>query len=225
MNKKILIGMILTTSMSLPAFAAGSAAIRAKYTEYLDKSVKPAIFGKADAKGLAGVAKSIANDKLFQRLNLDGTTKANLNQALTGKSSIVETRLENLTALAAAREFAKSLNDASEAQSITNAADALTRTIANSILTGAVKDSKILKADELADATAALMKLETLGESVIKMDRSERDSYAAVEMKRDEILATGKKSAEEALVEAIMEVKKVNKDEAMKMVRKLKDCV
>lgn len=241
MNKKLILGMmavvLMTSAHAMAQRANSAAALRTEMTKYIEEQVKPHVFGsgKTTATGLAAQATRIANDKIINRLDLNGGDKANLQAALTLRagdskgSTVVETRLNNLTALLGAREIAKKNIDnvevRTEAESILKASDALVKTIANSVFTRAKLKSDLLTKEEMDLTSTALDKLESLGESVIKMDKAERDLYAAVEVKRDTLLQEGRLGGEEALVTAIMQVRGISKEKAMEIVKKLKDCV
>lgn len=232
MKAKFVVGMLMITTMAAPAFAGVTpATIRTEMTKYIERDIKPHVFGqgRTSADGLAANAQKIANEKILNRMDLSAAERTGVQSALSGDAKKVEQRLENLAALMGAREMAKSLiqkrEAVDEAQSILEASKALTKTIANSVYSRTKDKSDLLSKEELADAALAVDKMENLGEAVVKMDKSERDMYAAVENKRAELLDSGRFSGEEALVEAVMAVKGVSKDKALEIVRKLKDCV
>ncbi|HRO66376.1 MAG TPA: hypothetical protein PL182_02300 [Pseudobdellovibrionaceae bacterium] len=245
MKSKLILGMVATTLIAATAFAGPAARgvnvsnIKAEMSKYTDTVVKSYLFGKGrtSASGLASQAAKIANDKAFDKFELRADEKSAVTTALTvsskeGRSDVlVEKRLENLAALIGARKVGQSLKERSETdaqaegQSLIDASNALMKTLANSIFKGTKTTSQRLSKEEMSDSSKALEKLENISESVVRMDKSERDMYTAVEVKRDELLQTGKFSGEEALVEAVMNVKSVDKAKAMEIVRKLKDCV
>lgn len=234
MKKQIIMGVIaLATvgSFSITATAAGAAKVSVKeaLADYSAK-IKEAAFGAGrTAKGLSGQQIKIAEDKIIGELKLDGAKSNSLSMALSADSNLTAQRLDNLATIVAAKRMATEISktDAAEGQSIDAAASASAKLIANSSLTGARKSVKELNTQELADTTAALQKLESLPESILtRFDGSERDSYTQILNRHDEIIDSGvKSSSEEAFIQAIMDVKKVDKQKAMEIVRKLKDCV
>lgn len=232
MRTKFVLGMMIATVMSVPAFARP--ALKAELTRAMEQNKSHYLgAGRTNASGLAANAQSIANAKILNEMNLSSVERASVQSALAvnpqhpASAKLVEARLENLAALAAARKVSDSLiakEDPAEAASINQAVDTFVRSIANSVYTRAKTSSRLDK-QEAQDAALATDKMEAMGETVMKMDRAERDTYTAIEKKRNEILENGRLSGEEALVEAIMNVKGVDKAKAMEMVRKLKDCV
>lgn len=245
MRKKLILGMVACSLVASQAFAAPAARgvnianIKTEMTKYTESVVKSYLFGKGrtNANGLASQAAKIANDRAFDKFELRADEKSAVTTALTvsareGRSEVmVEKRLENLAALIGARKIGQSLLERTEAdakaegQSLVDASSALMKTLANSIFKGTKTTSQRLSKEELADSAKALEKLENISESIVRMDKTERDMYTQVEIKRDELLKTGRFSGEEALVEAVMVVKAVDKTKAMEIVRKLRDCV
>ena len=243
--KTVVLGMMVGTMAMSVAFASPSsravntAGVKAELAKYTDTVVKSYMFGKGrtSAKGLAAQAPKIAQDKAFDKFSLRSDEKSAIATALSvdsaqGRSeAVVEGRLNNIASLVGARKVGQELGKKSDAASQTEgaslvkASDALIKTMSNSIFKGTKKTSDRLTADEMADAGKALDKMESISDAIVRMERAERDMYAAVELKRDELLQSGKLSGEEALIEAVMAVKKIDKNEAMKIVRKLRDCV
>lgn len=232
MKKQIIMGMIALAaiSFSTQAMAApGKASIRDVLSDYAGK-IKESAFGPSrTAKGLSGQQVKSAEDKLIGELKLDGGKSNSLAMALSGDATQTAQRLDNLATIVAAKRMATEISktDVAEGQSIDAAATASAKLIANSSLTGARKTAKELNSQELADTTAALQKLESLPESILtKFEKNERDSYTQILNRHDELVDAGAKgSSEEAFVQAIMDVKKVDKTKAMEIVRKLKECV
>ena len=138
-------------------------------------------------------------------------------------------RLDSLATVIAAKKMAVEISktDAAEGKSIDAAASASAKLLANASLTGARKSAKELNPSELTDTTQALTKLESLPEGILtRFSKAERDSYTQIIERHDQLIETGAKStSEEAFVQAIMDVKKVDKTKAMEIVRKLKECV
>lgn len=234
MKKKLMIGMAaLTLAMAFsPAHAApvgGAKTAREALVEY-SKQIKESAFGKGmTAKGLSGQQVKIAQDKIINELQLSSGKNNALSMALKADASKSAQRLDNLATIVAAKKMATEISktDAAEGQSISAAATATAKLIANSSLTGARTSSKELNTTEMAEVTAALTKLESLPETILtRFSKAERDSYTQIIERHDQIVESGKKSSsEDAFIEAIMEVKKVDRTKALEVAKKLKECV
>lgn len=234
MKKAFVIGMVaLATTVSFSAaHAAGTVAAKSIKESLVDytKQIKETAFGKGGtAKGLSAQQAQIARDKMINELNLPAGKNNALSMSLTSDSAKSAQRLDNLATIIAAKKMAVEISksDAAEGKSIDAAASASAKLLANASLTGARKTAKELNPAELGDTTAALSKLESLPEGILtRFSKAERDSYTKIIEKHDELVEMGAKStSEEAFVQAIMDVKKVDKAKAMEIVRKLKECV
>lgn len=244
MKTKFIAGFVAITLSAALAGAAPAAravtveALRTQLTEYNNNIVKKLLFGKDErgqiritSRGLAPEQMKAALDKALRNFEMAEGEKSGISNALaigTGDARITERRMDNIASLVGARKIGESLSAKPEAreegESIVNVSRALMKTIANSIYTRSKPSTRLTEA-ETKDAGLALDRLEQISESVITMNRAERDMYAAVELKRDEILQRNQLNGEEALVEAIMQVKGVSKEKAMEIVRRLKECV
>ena len=226
----ILVGMVLSVTLTAgSAFAApGKINVRDSLVDYT-ATVKKAAFGpSASAKPQSGQALKEAQNKLISELNLPASKNSALMMSLADASKAGQ-RMDNLATVIAAKKMSAEVAkvDATQAKSIEAAAEASAKLLANSALTGARTTAKELSQTELADVSSALLKLESLPESILtKFDARERDSYTAILNKHDQIVESGvKSSSEEAFVQAIMDVKKVDKTKALEIVKKLKECV
>lgn len=234
MKKAFVIGMVaLATTMSLSVAQAvevgGVKSVKESLIDYT-KKIKEATFGKSgSAKGLSAQQMQMARDKMINELNLPAGKNNSLAMSLKSDSAKSEQRLEALATVVAAKKMAVEISkrDAAEGKSIDEAATASAKLLANASLTGARNSAKELNTAELSDTSAALTKLETLPEGILtRFSKEERDSYTKIIEKHDELIETGAKStSEEAFVQAIMDVKKVDKAAALEIVRKLKECV
>ncbi len=234
MKKAIIFGMAaLATTMSLSVAQAapggGAKPVREALVEYT-RQVKLAAFGKAmTSKGLDAQKLKVAQDKIIQELNLSSGKNNALSMALKADPAKSAQRLDNLATIVAAKKMAGEISkqDSAEGQSIDAAAVASAKLMANSSLTGARKSAKDLNAAELSETSSALTKLESLPEAILtRFSKAERDSYTQIIERHDALIESAKKgTSEEAFVEAIMEVKGVDKAKAMEIVRKLKECV
>lgn len=233
MKKGLLIGMAaLTMSMAFSwahAAPAGAKSVKEALVEY-SKQIKESAFGKGmTAKGLGAQQLKIAQDKIINELQLSSSKSNSLSMAIKADPAKSAQRLDNLATIVAAKRMAGEISksNADEGRSVSAAANATAKLIANSALTGARKSSKELSASEMAAVTLALSKLESLPETILtRFSKAERDSYTQIIERHDQILESGKKgSSEEAFLEAIMTVKKVDRTKAMEVVKKLKECV
>ncbi len=234
MKKVFIIGMVaLATTMSFSvSHAAGSIGAKSVKESLVDytKQIKEVAFGKGGtAKGLSAQQALVARDKMINELNLPAGKNNTLAMSLTSDAAKSSQRLENLATVIAAKKMSAEISkqDAAEGKSISEAATASAKLLANASLTGARKTAKELNATELTETTAALSKLEALPEVILtRFSKAERDSYTKIIEKHDELVEIGAKStSEEAFVQAIMDVKKVDKAKALEIVRKLKECV
>lgn len=82
-----------------------------------------------------------------------------------------------------------------------------------------------MTADEMSDASTALRKKTEYSIDMLSWSKEDAETHTAVMKKTTDIYESLKITPEEALVLAIMEVKGVDKEAAMKIIRKLKDCV
>lgn len=227
--------MAFSAAHAAPSARAVSPEVLSKGLNDYEAVVKKYVLGanKVDATGMAPHAQKLVEEKIGSQLELRSDEIVNLRSVMASSdaksAAVVERRLDQLITLVAARKITKTMKDNGKTdeniESMFSASQAMTKTIMNSVFTRSKAKSATLKAEELADASLALDKLESLPSQVLKMEQGERDNYASVELKRSELLESGKFSGEEALVEAIMQVRKVDKDEAMKIVRRMKDCV
>lgn len=79
--------------------------------------------------------------------------------------------------------------------------------------------------DEMKDAGQALAKKTAYTIDMLTWTKEEADVHVAVMKRTAEIFTEMEITAEESLILAIMEVKNIDKEAALKIVRKLRDCV
>jgi hypothetical protein len=232
--KRTMMSLGILMMMSPAAFAGGAmgkTALQESVKTYSDK-VKETAFGKgvASAQGMTELAQKQSQDKLINWLKLDGTEANKLSVAMNMDSAARASRLDTLASIVAVKEMVRggSVTDPAEAASLDKAATASAKLLVHARLTGKmpVEMVKDLNGAELNDTTLALKKLETLPESIlVSFDLKERDSYSEILARHDELTNGNAKSSEENLVQAIMDVKKITKDKALELVRRLKECV
>lgn len=234
MKKTMMIGMValmatvsFSTAMAAPAAAAK--APREMLADY-SKTMKE-YFNKMGAnKGVTAQNRAQIEKMLETDLELSGTAKTSLMQSLmSAPKDTVANRMESLASIIAAKKMSADIAkvDAAEAASIDAALKASTKLLANSNMVGAFKEVKTLNKEELSLVRDALVRLESLPTDIlVKFSKAERDSYTEILSRHDQLAETGTKgSAEEAFVQAIMEVKKIDKTKALELARKLKECV
>lgn len=225
--KKLLMGAVAV------AFTMGFATVHAAtvkspremLVEYSRES-REAVFGKGgSAKTLKDSALDQVKDNLLKQLELPdlaGRLRPNLSGTM-GRE-----RMDNLVTIIAAKKLSLELSkvDGKEAQSIEAAANASAKLLANADTFG-VKKSTILTEVESKDVSAALSKAETLPDRILtQFSSSERESYTQVIERFDSLNKSGSnKSAEDNFIQAIMDVKKVDKKTALDIAKKLKECV
>ncbi|KYG66859.1 hypothetical protein AZI86_07440 [Bdellovibrio bacteriovorus] len=231
MKKKFVLGMVvLSMTAAQVSFAAGVGGARAPREVLMEytKSMKETLLGKGgSAKNLKDAELQNAKSRITKELN--SSRAADLNAAMSGEAG--KARMESLVTIIAVKRSTENLakTDAAEAQSMNAAAEASLKLIANSTLVGALKiPETTMKAEEVSLVRDALNKAETMpADIIIQFSKAERDSYTQVLEKYDSIVSNsaGKKSAEESFVDAIMDVKKVDRTKALEIVKKLKECV
>lgn len=234
MKKALVMGMVLvsmgTAQLSL---AAGPAkAPREVMVEYVKKS-QEAFFGKGgSAQKVSEATLNQAKKSLIRELDVPGLkgTQAmrSMMTSLSGEAG--KNRMDALVTIVAVKKLKSTLEatDAAEAASIDRAANAMAKMISDSYLVGAKTEIATLKAEEVTVVRESLAKLEKLPADIImQFSKAERDSFSTIMEKYNELKdsSNGTKSVEELFVDAIVEVKKETREQAMERVRKLKDCV
>lgn len=227
MKKALIIGMVaFTASMAFSsAYAAPVKSSRELLVDYT-KQAREHVYGKAgSAKGVNQTALGEVKENLLKQLEMPGMANK-LRPVLSGKSGAE--RMDNLVTIVAAKKMSVEIGkvDAIEAQSIDAAANASAKLIANADTVGA-KKSTDLNAQEADLVATSLQKAEGLPTRILtEFSKAERDSYTQVIERYDQLNQMGsKKSAEDNFIQAIMEVKKVDRNKALEITRKLKECV
>ena len=176
------------------------------------------------AKDARGSKETIVQNRAFAdlvtKLNLDSKDQSRLAQAIAdGKTSIV-------TAMYASAA-AKQLVEQGE-KSVVGFEDGITNImkVAAVAKKGNATDVNLaMSKDEMSEASTALQKKTEYSAEMLSWSKEDADVHISVMKKTAEIYEKLQITPEEALVMAIMEVKGVDKAGAMKIVRKLKDCV
>jgi hypothetical protein len=225
--KKLVLGAVaMAITMSVAsAHAVSTKSPREMLIEY-NRTSREAVFGKGgSAKNLKDSALDQVKDTLLKQLELPDLT-GRLRPNLSG--TLGRERMDNLVTIIAAKKLSVELAkvDGKEAQSIEAAANASAKLLANTDTFG-VKKSTDLTDVEAKDVSAALTKAESLPDRILtEFSKSERESYTQVIERFDSLNKSGsKKSAEDNFVQAIMDVKKVDRKTALEIAKKLKECV
>lgn len=229
MKKVLMVSLVvLTTASTSISLGAGVARAPREVLKDYTRQARETLFGKGgSAKTAQEATLNRVKGDLIKELNLPGK-EASLRMAMGGEAG--RARMDNLVTIVAAKKLSESLakTDPVEAKSIEAAANATAKLISDASLVGALKDSAInMKAEELSLVRESLGKLENLSTDIlVEFSRAERDSYTQIIEKYDALVNSGtKKSAEEAFIDSIMEVKKVDRQKALETARKLRECV
>ncbi len=235
MKKQMIMGMtVLAVSLSFSIHAVAGATAGKSLKETMadyKEDMKKVIEKSLNQNNMSLEQAKAAREKIVAEVKMDEGKRDSLVSALSGNGDLAKQRLDSLATIIAVQKMVPGISakNPAEGQSLNDASKAAAQLIADANLTGAARpqDVKTLNSLELSDTTAALKKLETLPEAfLIRFESTERDSYTQVLNKRAELVDSAKyASSEEAFVQAIMDVKKVSKDKAMEIVRKLKECV
>jgi len=228
MKKQFIVGMMLvTTAMSFSAHAAGmkgtETTARESIKRYVENMKKFASEVKAPSAELRSQQVAKALDTTVDQLNISGGEKASIKSLISSSKNNQDALTGSLAAIIGAKSATTGKSDA-ESTSINKAADASLKLMSNAVLIGAKETSSFLNTKELAETRDALKKLVAMPDKFITFETKERDSYANIIMKSDEMSAKSE-TFEEAFVKSIMETQKVSKDKALEIVRKLKECV
>lgn len=231
MKKVIVTGVLILTGSF--AIAAGGAKVarpsaEARLESYTDTVRITLLKGKSFESLDKGTQDAII-DRIVFELKMP---------QLSGKVGEIlkETRDPNLIdgvlSIAAAKQFAAAQKDSAVRESIDAAANETAQLVVNSNLIELNKPSRSLTESQVSTVFGAIKKTLSLRESILtKFSKAERDSYTAVIKRFNEKLnpsaggAISRTSPAEHFIAAIMEVKNVSRDEALKIAEKLKDCV
>jgi hypothetical protein len=252
MKKTFILGMVvLAASMSFStSHAAGVKSLREALVDYT-RDVKDFAAGKKSS-GKEVSSKTLGESERMKILieKLDDVSREQaqkISTSIGSDSAKKAERISTLASIVAGQElmkgYEKSISERkstelklepAEIASIKAATKASASLLANASLTGAFNSvggsrghASVINNAEMAEATAALHKLEKMPEIIItKFSTAERDSYTQIINRHDQLTQDpSMRSSEEAFVKAIMDVKKVDKDKAMEIVKKLKECV
>lgn len=237
MKKQFIVGMVIVTSfVSFNAFAApagvkGPKEMVADYMNKAEEYKKSIKDGKVAPAALETTEALKQQDKTMDDLGLSRTEKNSIKSYISkGKSQKVDV-VTALNVLLAAKNGVGNKTDA-ESKAIGEYVDASLRFLGNADLIGDKKTSSNLSAQEFQAANAALKNLIVVAGKPTTYESSERLGYTLTMKKLNET-AMKYDTMEEALVHALMEtatdaqgnIKPITKEEALKRIDKLKNCV
>lgn len=220
LQKQYVLGAILLgTMLSLNSYAAPAENIKEYSIKLREASEAFAKMGR-EAKGKAEViAKNEGFQNLSKQLGLDRSEEARIAQAIAdGKSYIASA----LYASMAAREIVKKKN--TEVEGLDQGILAITKAASISGKGNASQKDLLLSAGEMRDVGLALQKKADYSVEMLSWSKEDAQVHTDVMKRTLEIYDVTKSTPEEALVQAIMEVTGVDKDGAMKIIKKLRDC-
>lgn len=211
--------ILLGTMLSLNSYAAPAENVKDYAVRVREASEAFAKMGR-EAKGKAEVVSNTEGfKKLVKSLGLDRAEEARIAQAIAdGKSYIASA----LYASMAARELIKNKN--TEVEGLDEGILAITKAASLSNKGSAGNKDLLLTAGEMKDVSLALQKKAEYSVEMLTWSKEDAQVHTDVMKRTFEIYEATKSTPEEALVQAIMEVTGVDKDGAMKIVRKLRDC-
>ncbi|MEN0059859.1 MAG: hypothetical protein AAGB31_13550 [Bdellovibrio sp.] len=217
MKKAFILGMAAAV-MSLSAVAAHAAPVAAKPAakevdatrKYQEEVRKAAFGGKTSAAGLDAQAAKKAQYKLTTELGIS-------NKGMTVRAEY----LNKLAEVVAAKKLALAkTTDSTERQAVEETGAVVGETIANGELVGA---QKTLSTEQVA-ASDAIKALIDRSETILTYGKKERETHVQVLKEFNSLVASGRSNAEEALISAIIKVKNVDRQGAMEIIKKMKDC-
>ena len=215
MKAKFVIGMAALAVSMLGSVGHALPPAAKKALVEKTKEVKETTYGAGvtSLKGLNAQAASAAQNRTIQKLELPSRKAQELSNYVRDPVG-QEATLHTVNVVIAAKEVANTLANPAEATALKNAASAVTNVLVNARSVGSRPSTKELSTEQMAIVTGALKVAEGLSESVIKeYSVKEQEAHSAVFNKFGEIVDSNTKSTpEEALVEAVIIVKKYTDD-------------
>ncbi|UOF00270.1 hypothetical protein [Bdellovibrio reynosensis] len=220
MKKAFVFGAIfLASSIGMAAPVKTSRELLKDYT----KQIKEFMYKGGTAKSLE--SSSAAHKEIIKQINIPGKS-FDLEKSLSNSGSA--SRIESMMTVLAAKKLSTEIikTDAVEGKSMLESADATAKLIANNYLRDANKPSELGTNLELVTKTLDKMENELPAKILVDFSVTERAAYVKIIEKYDLLNnSPGAKRAEDNFVQAIMEVKKVDRTKALELVKKLKECV
>jgi hypothetical protein len=226
MKKQIIFGLVLITTMSslkLQAASLGGAKgmheVISDYAKEIKKSVDP----KGQIRFIGLEKRTVVFNTLTKELEVPASKNEALkNHILYRDNYNPERPLEILSKLVAAKKITAGKTDA-ESKSISASVDAMVSFMADSTLIGARKTSKFLGKTDYDQVASGIRKILDMPDQILLSDKADRELFTAV-MEKTQDLALKSETYEEAFVRAIMDVKGVSKEQAIKIARRFTSC-
>ncbi|WP_413583142.1 hypothetical protein [Bdellovibrio sp. HCB288] len=218
MKKAFIIGMAI--SFSATAFAAPGKMTTPERLAKFDKTSQEYFL---DSNGnLKNASGKNAEKRYLEQAVRDlapGKESKVVENALTDKEV-----LKNLVSITSVKKAADKIEDRAEAKELTDGAEGLASMIGDMHLAGKVPSRENTK-EQTEVAVAAYNKMIRLGTQILTSFKgAERTSYVKVVTAFNARKGNGK-TADENLIDAVMETQKVSKEKAIEILKKLKDCV
>ncbi|KYG69099.1 hypothetical protein AZI87_07715 [Bdellovibrio bacteriovorus] len=220
MKKAFVTGIIvLASSFAVAAPVKTSRELLVDYT----KQIKEFAYGKG------GTATKIQKSKEAHEAIAKAVELPSHASDIAKSLSDSPARIESMMTIVAAKKMSGEVSktDAAEGKSLRDSADASAKVIANSWMRKLDRESNLTK-EEMEVTSKALDRMENDIPTKMLTDfsKAERDSYTQI-IERYDVLnnSSASKKNEDNFVQAIMEVKKVDRAKALEIVRKLKECV
>ncbi|KHD88510.1 MAG: hypothetical protein OM95_08340 [Bdellovibrio sp. ArHS] len=220
MKKALVSGLIVLTSSF--AMAAPIKASREMLVEYT-KQIREFAYGKGGSAAKIQKSKE-AHEAIAKAVELP-SHMPDIAKSLSDSPGRIESMMTIVAAKRMSVEVAKT--DAVEGKSLRDSADASAKVIANSWMRKLERESTLTK-EEMEVASKALdrMEIDIPTKMLTDFSKAERDSYTQI-IERYDVLnnSASSKKNEDNFVQAIMDVKKVDRAKAIEIVKKLKECV
>lgn len=225
MNKQLIAGiMILTTSLSMSVQAAptnkGGKSFKEALAEHV-KTLKEYYTKGTTGANLTAAQKAQTQDILLGKLSLSAGDRSTL-KGLMNNGKDQAAVAASLGTILAVKEVTAGKTDP-QAKAAIEASDAFLKLLSSRDLIGDKKTSTFLSKEELAAVSDSMLSLSTKPDTVLTTESGIK-SYSKILSKIQELSAKSE-TYEEAAVKAVMEVQGVSKEEAIKLIKKFKDCV
>lgn len=212
MKKSAILGMVLVTTMSFSAFAAGPKSVHERVAQQREM-IQESLYGKdktGKTIGLASLPEAVRRTKQDALIDkLTGDRAVELRDYLRQDKASELARTETLEELLAAKTYAESVKDNAEAKEILDASNAMIKLLANSTR---AKDRN----DE------ATITLSEQSGNILKWSSAQRKNVTKIVELQDKYMTEGMESRA-ALDKAYSEVKGVSLEVAKKAVDKIKE--
>lgn len=213
MKKSVILGMVLVTTMSFSAFAAGPKTLLERVAQQKEQ-IQESLYGKDKTGKVIALAslpeatRRTKQDALINKLTGDKATELR-DYLRQGDKATELTRTETLENLLAAKTYAESVKDSAEAKEILDASNAMVKLLGNSTRAKDRNDEATVTLSEQAS-------------NVLKWSSAQRKNITKIVELQDKYMTEGMESRA-ALDKAYAEVKGVTLEVAKKAVDKIKE--